>query len=285
MAGPAQDSAGSARPKRLFSQFEPGRAAAWRGLTGGEIHLAARREIIGVAQLRAAGRDREGKAVRRRPLRRLRHLVSGLACGLGMSFALSGTALAHGGASSAPGEGCQLSVGPYRMNLTGYQPGQGGNQEFCTTLPATGATILVLEYLNEELRELEVDVRIVRAMAELATDPGAATIHHTGPRKYARGQLTLRCDLAEPGQFVAIVTVRNDAGAYTAEIPLVVGSAARREPARASFVDLGSPLGLPLALLGLAALFWVARAPAARRAAQPLAPRRATVRSSLRRRR
>lgn len=213
-----------------------------------------------------------------------RDLAGGVAASLLLTMALAAPASAHNGAA-ASASACQLTVGPYRMNLTGYQPGQGSNQEFCTSLPTTGATILVLEYLNDELRDLEVDIRIVRAASAVAGELAGATVHQIAPRKYARGQLTLRCDLSEAGQFVAIVTVRKDAEQYSAEIPLVVGAQTGVTPARAAVLDLDSPLGAPLLALGLAGLVWLARTPRGTRGGRTLAPRRAVVRRSLHRRR
>ena len=50
---------------------------------------------------------------------------------------LSNIAVGHG-ALSGDEDTCVLSVGPYRMHFSGYQPSGSGSDEFCEDIPATG---------------------------------------------------------------------------------------------------------------------------------------------------
>jgi hypothetical protein len=74
--------------------------------------------------------------------------------------ACCGGAFAHGGLSM---DEDTASVGPYLMHFVGYQPDSAsGPKEFCEDIPETGRTIVVLDYLNDELRDLPTEVRIIR---------------------------------------------------------------------------------------------------------------------------
>ena len=63
----------------------------------------------------------------------------------------SGSAFAHGGLSINE-DYCKLRIGQYLMHFVGYQSDTpSGPKEFCEDIPATGHTIVVLDYLHEEL--------------------------------------------------------------------------------------------------------------------------------------
>lgn len=117
-----------------------------------------------------------------------------------------GGALAHGGLSMDE-DTCKLRVGPYLMHFVGYQPDSAsGPKEFCEDIPETGRTIVVLDYLNDELRDLPTEVRIIR-------DTGSAggledlTLLHLPPKVYPTGSLNFEMSFPEPGKFVGLVTV------------------------------------------------------------------------------
>ena len=57
---------------------------------------------------------------------------------IGMPF-FSTQAQAHGGLALAE-DMCRLTIGPYNMHFTGYQPDNTRNKEFCEDIPATGRT-------------------------------------------------------------------------------------------------------------------------------------------------
>ena len=68
---------------------------------------------------------------------------------------------AHGGLSLAD-DICKLTIGPYTMHFTGYQPDSTQEKEFCEDIPATGRTVVALDYIEEALRPLPTEVRIIR---------------------------------------------------------------------------------------------------------------------------
>jgi len=136
-------------------------------------------------------------------------------------------ALAHGGLSMEQ-DRCKLRVGRYLMHFVGYQPDSpSGPREFCEDIPETGRTIVVLDYLNDELRDLPTEVRIVRDTGSEA-DPGseadmsAITVLHVPPKVYPSGSLNFELSFDEPGNFVGLVTV-SGAQKMVSRFPFSVG--------------------------------------------------------------
>jgi len=101
---------------------------------------------------------------------------------------------AHGGLSLAD-DVCKLTIGPYTMHFTGYQPDSTQEKEFCEDIPAIGRTVVALDYIEEALRPLPTEVRIIRDTG--APDAGkdgnldAITILHIPPKVYPNGLPTL----------------------------------------------------------------------------------------------
>jgi hypothetical protein len=123
-----------------------------------------------------------------------------------LTLGLSTLAAAHGGLSMDE-DYCKLRVGQYLMHFVGYQPDTpSGPKEFCEDIPETGRTIVVLDYLNEELRDLPTEVRIIRDTgSEQKLDD--ITLLHLPPKVYPSGSLNFEMNFPEPGKFVGLVTV------------------------------------------------------------------------------
>ncbi len=115
-------------------------------------------------------------------------------------------AMAHGGLSMDE-DRCKLRVGKYVMHFVGYQPeSASGPREFCEDIPETGRTIVVLDYLNDELRDLPTEVRIIKDTGSQAQLEDI-TVLHIPPKLYASGSLNFELNFQEPGKFVGLVTV------------------------------------------------------------------------------
>jgi hypothetical protein len=117
---------------------------------------------------------------------------------------------------------CKLRVGRYVMHFVGYQPeSASGPREFCEDIPETGRTIVVLDYLNDELRDLPTEVRIIK-------DTGAQagfddiTVLHIPAKLYPSGSLNFELNFQEPGKFVGLVTV-GGADKLVSRFPFSVG--------------------------------------------------------------
>ena len=172
-------------------------------------------------------------------------------------------AQSHGGLSMDE-DTCKLRVGRYFIHFVGYQPDSArGPREFCEDIPETGHTIVVLDYLSDELRDLPAEVRIVRDTGSMQ-DLEAITLLHLPPKLYPTGSLNFDYDFLEPGKFVGLVTVGTQEK-MVSRFPFSVGRSR-------SWLDY---LVFPLLIAALASgLYRVAVV--RRRLAKPAAPSQST---------
>ena len=140
---------------------------------------------------------------------------------LAFGLSLPQSALGHGGLSMDD-DMCRLRVGPYNIHFVGYQPESSAEKEFCEDIPQTGQTVVVLDYIDQELRTMPVEVRIIRA-TESEADLDAVTVLYLPPKIYPTGSLHFQHAFAEPGKFVGLVTV-NDTQKLVARFPFSVGN-------------------------------------------------------------
>ena len=133
---------------------------------------------------------------------------------------LSTQAQAHGGLAMAE-DMCKLTVGPYMMHFTGYQPSSTHEKQFCEDIPAIGHTVVVLDYIEQELRALPTEVRIIRDTGS-EQDLEAVTILHLPPKVYPNGSVDFAYNFDKPGKFVGLVTV-GDQQEHVSRFPFSVG--------------------------------------------------------------
>jgi len=124
---------------------------------------------------------------------------------LAIGAPFSTEAQAHGGLALAE-DMCRLTIGPYNMHFTGYQPDNTRNKEFCEDIPATGRTIVVLDYMDDALRPLPTEVRVIRDTGS-EQDLQAITVLHLPPKVYPNGTVNFEYNFAQPGKYVGLVTV------------------------------------------------------------------------------
>jgi hypothetical protein len=168
-------------------------------------------------------------------------------------FLGSGSASAHGRLGAAQGR-CRLFIGPDTMNFTGYLP-EASKNEFCEDIPSTGPMIMVLDAEQDELREMLVDIRIVKDVGGESREPenlDEITVAHSPPRKYPSGTINFEHDFREAGYFVGIVTVTGDHGErWTSRFPFSVD--------RTFFRDLPVYATMTIGVLAAAAIYLVHR--------------------------
>jgi hypothetical protein len=116
---------------------------------------------------------------------------------------------------------CILQVGTYGMHLTVYQPDNSGNKELCEDIPETGRTVLVLDYIEGELRPLPVEIRVIKDTGS-EQDLQAITVLHLPPKVYPGGFVSFEYNFDKPGKFVGLVTV-GDKQEHVSRFPLSVG--------------------------------------------------------------
>ncbi len=148
-------------------------------------------------------------------------------CGLLWLFVaifMTGEATAHGGLAMEK-DYCKLRVGRYVMHFTGYQPGDGYRKEFCEDIPSTGATIVILDFIDDALRDLPVSVRIVRDTGSRAEhDLESTTVYYVPPKIYPRGTFSFNYEFKEPGNYVGLVTVDDGNQQVIGRFPFSVGA-------------------------------------------------------------
>ncbi|MXS79064.1 hypothetical protein ABF87_14075 [Nitrosomonas sp. JL21] len=127
---------------------------------------------------------------------------------------------AHGGLALAD-DMCVLTVGPYRMHFTGYQP-LSQEEEFCEDIPEVGKTVIALDYIQEELRPLTTEVRIIRDTGS-EENLDAITVFHIPPKVYPSASIAIEHSFPEKGKFVGLVTVTGGAQDYVSRFPFSVG--------------------------------------------------------------
>src|SRR5919197_6206046 len=110
---------------------------------------------------------------------------------------------AHGGVS-IEFDTCVLKIGSYRLHLTGYQPETSGGEEFCEDIPKTGNAIIVLDYVDNQLRNMMAGVRVIEkdswtAAQSPSGDDQATTILDIPPKVYKAGSVKIESRFDKPG--------------------------------------------------------------------------------------
>ncbi len=146
----------------------------------------------------------------------------------------SGQVQAHGGLALAD-DLCILTVGPYTIHFTGYQP-LTQEEEFCEDIPEIGKTVVALDYVNDELRPMETEVRIVTGSRILvpddvkkvsAEDLTSMTVYHLPAQVYPSASIMIDHTFSEKGKFAGIVTVSGEGKEWISVFPFSVGEGRR----------------------------------------------------------
>lgn len=170
---------------------------------------------------------------------RMRRFAKGVRLALFSTAAVIGAAVAgapapaeaHGRLGAAEGR-CRLFIGPDIMNFTGYLP-EASKNEFCEDIPATGPMIMVLDAEQAELRDMKVELRIVKDVGgedKENENLQAVTVAYREPKTYPTGTINFEHKFDEPGYFVGIVTVTGDHGErWVSRFPFSVGKTFMRD--------------------------------------------------------
>jgi hypothetical protein len=168
---------------------------------------------------------------------------------------------AHGGVSIEK-DLCVLRLGAYLMHFTGYQPEQSGAQEFCEDIPAVGPAIVVLDAVDNALRDMPIELIILRdtqrlgnqaKFEELGGEPAiaAATVARVPAAIHPSGSLTLQYPFKEAGRYIGLVRAQPSVGGeVVAVFPFAVGTGGKQWRVYAAVI-VGT-------VLLAAALFWLA---------------------------
>lgn len=160
-------------------------------------------------------------AVKRLQLGAVWMIVAAACCGL--LWPLSSAA--HGGLSM-DSDMCKLRIGIFNMHFAGYQPQAHGNQEFCEDIPMVGETVIVMDAIDPELREMPIEVRLIEDIGDESkldeSQLDAVTVLHHPPKIYETGSIPLQYNFARAGKYVGLITA-GDKGLYVSRFPFSVG--------------------------------------------------------------
>lgn len=132
---------------------------------------------------------------------------------------LAGEARAHGGVS-VEDDVCIMRVGPYRAHFTGYQPKQRASQEFCEDIPELAPAIIVLDFVDDALRAMEIEFRILKDVNNIGiyatypdlgsqADIDAATVFDKSPAIYPRGSVDMTMPFTEAGAYIGLLIAKD----------------------------------------------------------------------------
>jgi hypothetical protein len=133
---------------------------------------------------------------------------------------LTHLASAHGGVAMEK-DVCKLRIGPFLMHFTGYLPDKS-RTEFCEDIPLVGRTVIVLDFLDDVVRDRPLAFKIVR---DDGTDPVASpALYESDFRTYPSGSAAYRFNILQPGRYVGVAHL-GGAGDYVSVFPFSVGQA------------------------------------------------------------
>lgn len=217
------------------------------------LELIMNRTITEVASVRVGG-------FRQRALRALLVMI----CAWGYAMVAWG----HGGVSIEK-DSCVLKIGGYLMHFTGYQPRISGAQEFCEDIPVTGVAIVVLDAIDDALRDMPIEMRVLRDTQLLGNnaqvqDLGdaaaieAATVARLPATAHPTGSLTLQYEFTEAGRYIGYVRAHPAVGdEVIAVFPFAVGAGSKEWQIYAAVI-----VGTVLLAAGLFAMARLRSAPA-----------------------
>jgi hypothetical protein len=141
-----------------------------------------------------------------------------------------------GGGLVLEGDVCIIRIDFYSAHFTAYQPDTRGNTQFCQELPDTGETIFVLDYLHQSLKEVPVELRIIRDVTglgqyvkleqvEAIKDIERQTVFYQPPVIRPDASFKIEHDFKQEGAYIGIISAGHPSNdrIYTAVFPFEVG--------------------------------------------------------------
>ena len=169
----------------------------------------------------------------------------------------SGQLYGHGSVVDE-GDACVIQFGFYSAHFSIFQPQASGHQGFCEDIPDAGASVFVMEYRHDSMRQVPLEFRLMRNSSGLGRfvrwqdidampddQLSADTVFRQSLPPQPDGVARILHHFDAPGDYIGIVSIAHPTEdiLYHAVFPFRVGAS----------VWSNWPLGLPvLALLWLA---------------------------------
>jgi hypothetical protein len=120
---------------------------------------------------------------------------------------------------------CPVALGEKSMKFVAMQPKKNIDRE-CVALPDAGPSVIVLDASDNELRDMNWDIRVLKAKGpEAAADPEADVVARLPVQKFRNGMVNFDQNFKEPGYYVLYARLVSDNGAksYEGRHPFSVG--------------------------------------------------------------
>lgn len=112
----------------------------------------------------------------------------------------AGAAAAHGKVSLEE-DSCVRRIGDSMVHLSAYQPQFEPSAQYCTEIPKGGDTYLVVDLVDQALRDMPVGMRVVRGTNETEDE----TVSFVRPSVHADGVIRGETNL-DQGLYTVIIT-------------------------------------------------------------------------------
>ena len=131
----------------------------------------------------------------------IRQVTQSSAAALILSAALyAGAAGAHGKVSLEE-DSCVRRIGENMVHLSAYQPQFEPSAQYCTEIPKSGDTYLVVDLVDPALREMPIGMRVVKGTSEADDE----TVSYLRPSYHPDGVIKGETSL-DQGLYTVIIT-------------------------------------------------------------------------------
>lgn len=112
----------------------------------------------------------------------------------------AGNVAAHG-RESLEEDSCMRRIGENMVHLSAYQPQFDPSAQYCTEIPQVGDTYLVVDLVDQALREMPIGMRVVKGTSETEDE----TITYLSPSHHPEGVIQGETSL-EQGLYTVFIT-------------------------------------------------------------------------------
>jgi len=151
---------------------------------------------------------------RRSPARRrVAGLILRAGLALGASAATPALAISMD-KSSTIREQCEIEIGPDVIQIVSYMPDRSRDR-FCSEFPATGRILLTIDLVATRLRDMPIEVRLVRepkGPLDENDELASLTVATLPARVYPGGSVVVEHIFDTPGNYAAFITAAEPSG-------------------------------------------------------------------------
>ncbi len=135
----------------------------------------------------------------------------GIVLVLAATFA-GGPALAKGGWHYYDPD-CPIDLGAKKMKFVASQP-KSTIERFCDAIPDTGPAVIALDAPDNELRDMNWDIRILRDQGKNdgEEDPNADLVFRLPAEKHRNGMVNFDHNFKKAGEYILFVELSSDDG-------------------------------------------------------------------------